>query len=129
MSNEEAVEMIKKMNNSCMICGDIYAFECKEAKDLAIKALIENNRLNTEIERLKSELEQRVDFPCKIGDTVYVTVPFNKPKRINERTVEGFRLIKGEIFVETNTFSHHLSDFGRIVFLNRSVAELKILEL
>ena len=126
MSNENAIEMIKKMNNSCMICGEIYAFECNEAKDLAIKALQENIKLKEDIEQLKLEMKNNHKLPCKIGDTVYVTVPFNKPKRINVRTVEGFRLFKEELFIETNTFSHHLSDFGRIVFLSSEEAKAKL---
>lgn len=75
MTNEEAIEVIKKLNNSCGICGMMLSVVCNEAKEIAINSIQENTKLKDENERLKQFIdnqkklyEYRIDLQLKYND-------------------------------------------------------------
>ena len=75
-----------------------------------------------EVEQLKGELSKNKKLPIMIGQVVYVLVPFDKPTKILTKIIEGYTVLNGEIYFETETFQHPLSHLGTIVFTSENDA-------
>lgn len=75
-----------------------------------------------EIEQLKSELEQSVKLPCKVGDTIYTTNWIRN--KVFSNVVTGFEVYKDDIYIATYD-SHKISmkNIGLHLFLSREEAE------
>lgn len=89
------------------------------------------------LERL-AELEDKiengtlVELPCKVGDKVYEVFKYHKPPFIKETTVEkivitekGFKLRLSR----NSVYETAISSLGKTVFLTKSEAEARLLEL
>lgn len=143
MTNSEVIERLKYAHfhfrneiNEVEIKSVCGTDELKEF-DLAISALQENTKLKAEIEQLKSELEQSVRLPCKVGDVIYDN-DFGSP---TSSTIVGYSY--GDIFQDdyedlsddeelyfysrSNRFnidmSFPASEIGKTIFLSREEAE------
>lgn len=125
MTNEEAIEILNKINpftdNSKMQ-------EYFESVEIAINSIQENTKLKAEIEQLKSELEQSVKLPCKLGDVIYFRVKgmnqfaeyvdFIQTQKITRIDVQEDGILycsATEKFIE--------SDINKTIFLSREEAE------
>ena len=119
-----------------------------EYLDTAISALEENDKLKTEIEQLKSELEQSVKLPCKVGDKAwcitsdqydYITEPIECTVNEISINIDNPSLLLFRIDSNdstdgwTDTFPNmripnhmnirRIDDFGKTVFITREEAE------
>ena len=83
----------------------------------------ELNMRMKEICILKSELEQSVKLPCKVGDTIYVNLPYQKPRKSYLREVVGFRYMSDTWFIETKENDYPFYDIGHSIFITREEAE------
>lgn len=125
MTNEEAIEILNKINpfndNSKMQ-------EYFESVEIAINSIQENTKLKAEIEQLKSELEQSVKLPCKLGDVIYFRVKgmnqfaeyvdFIQTQKITRIDVQ-----KDGILYCSATEKFIESDINKTIFLSREEAE------
>ena len=100
--------------------------------EIAISALEENDKLKAEIEQLKSELEQSIKLPCKVGDVVYrvngkiipMTIESVLIKNRNGNILMRIDCIENEFKGEFSYISDNIqNDIGKRVFLTREEAE------
>lgn len=154
MTNSEAIEQLKFLKKV-----DFHV-DTKESCDIAISALEENTKLKAEIEQLKedynvlarqydnvenssiryynevkqlkSELEQSVKLPCKVGDIVYrvngkiipMTIESVLIKNRNGNILIRIDCIENEFKGEFSYISDSIqNDIGKIVFITREEAE------
>ena len=75
-----------------------------------------------EVEQLKDELSKNKKLPVMIGQVVYVLVPFDKPTKILTKIIDGYVVLNGEIYFETESFQHPISHLGTIVFRSKKDA-------
>lgn len=90
---------------------------------------VENSsiRYYNEVKQLKSELEQSVKLPCKVGDVVYECdkdvkeIKCYKIKRMQSVTIELDFI--GDIFTRSKLVSCGSEHIGNLIFLTREEAE------
>ena len=107
--------------------------EYYSAMELAISALEENSKLKAEIEQLKTELEQSVKLPCKVGNVVYVVCHYfdckidyecRKYDEIGDNVCDGCENNFKEYFIREEKFKISLiEDIGKTIFLTQEEAE------
>ena len=93
-------------------------------RDMADSFCNSNIKLKAEINQLKSELEQSVKLPCKVGDTIYETFD----GKINDWVIERIsdvviELKEKEPFMDNRLVSFVSKSFGKFVFLTQEEAE------
>ena len=106
MTNEEA---ISKLDGKKELL-DRNGFINLDEFDIAINSIQENTKLKAEIEQLRTELEQSVKLPCKVGDKLFTT---------ENGYVEEFKVRSLNHIVSLVEFSR----FNETVFLSREEAE------
>jgi len=83
--------------------------------------------MNTCLEALINSQSSTQKLPVAIGQIIYVLVPFDKPRGILVDVVKSYNCIDGELYFETETFSHKLSHFNTVVFTNEDRATKELL--
>ena len=83
--------------------------------------------MNTCLDALINSQSSTQKLPVAIGQIIYVLVPFDKPRGILVDVVKSYNCIDGELYFETETFSHKLSHFNTVVFTNEDRATKELL--
>ena len=125
MTNEEAIENLENdikryskkefdENTSSLGLQAVlkHRKEKLESYKIAINSIRENTNLKAENEELKSELEQSIKLPCKVGDIIYVVY-----------NVKGRKSIISENKFTLKYYMDNINYFGKTIFLTREEAE------
>ena len=93
------------------------------------KLQAENSRLTAENAELRERLECSIEFPCKVGDTIYYINPYKEQPKIDEFKVTS--LCKDNsygkmIYIDNGEFFFAKTDG---LFFTRAEAEARLKEL
>ena len=113
---------------------------CPEPEEYAIewrgKVWEEIELLKAENAALRERLENAVELPCRVGDTIYSLDRIDLKIRENKVIAITFLLSNSvnHLEVQAHNFrgavaSFESIDFGRYVFINREAAEARLAEL
>lgn len=89
MTNKEVIEQLKFLKKVD------FHIDTKEACDIAISVLEENDKLKAEIEQLKAELEQSVKLPFTNADKIRSMSDEGLAKFIAEKVEQGLCFYTG----------------------------------
>lgn len=108
------------------VCCDTCAEDCGKC-ERNFKALVR-------LAELEDKIESRtlIEFPCKVGDTVYEIFKYHVPPFIKETTIEKIVITeKGyKLKLSRNSiYETAISSLGKTIFLTKAEAEKKLLEL
>lgn len=120
--NEMDKEIVKLLDMEGMPLS-VYAARCIE------KLQAENSRLAAEIAELRARLECSIEFPCKVGDTIYYINPYKEQPKIDEFKVRSLCKDKFQgrmIYIDNGEFFFAKTDG---LFFTRAEAEARIKEL
>ena len=93
------------------------------------KLQAENSRLTAENAELRARLECSIEFPCKVGDTIYYINPYKEQPKIDEFKVTSLCKDKFQgrmIYVDNGEFFFAKTDG---LFFTRAEAEARLKEL
>ena len=115
-------EIIKLLDMEGMPLS-IYAARCIE------KLQAENSRLTAEVAELRARLECSIEFPCKVGDTIYYINPYKEQPKIDEFRVRSLckdNFYGKMIYIDNGEFFFAKTDG---LFFTRAEAEARLKEL
>ena len=130
MNNDEKERIIEELKLKTLLVP------CGIADNLWKEALALVEELQTENTTLHKRLENTVEFPFKVGDTIYSLDHFDLKIRENKVIAITFLLSNSvnHLEVQAHKFrgavaSFESIDFGKDVFTDRSAAEARLAEL
>ena len=93
------------------------------------KLQAENSRLTAEVAELRARLECSIEFPCKVGDTIYYINPYKEQPKIDEFRVRSLckdNFYGKMIYIDNGEFFFAKTDG---LFFTRAEAEARLKEL
>ena len=107
-------------------CPETIFIPTKEAWE---KTQAENLRLTAEVAELRARLECSIEFPCKVGDTIYFIDPYKEQPKIDEFKVMSLckdNFYGRMIYIDNGEFFFVKTDG---LFFTRAEAEARLKEL